>query len=284
VRRRLDSELVRRGLAGSRTEARRAVDAGLVTVSGRPAAKPSTLVAPSEPLVVAGPVRPFVSRGGEKLEAAIDRFGLDVGGLDCLDAGASTGGFTDCLLRRGAARVAAVDVGYGQLAWSLRRDERVTVLERTNVRDLRPGDLPFAPRLVVADLSFISLGLALPGLLRVADPEARLVLLVKPQFEVGPGDVGRGGVVRDPASWRRALDGVAVALAELGFVVRGAMASPLLGPAGNVEFLVDAVRGSATGADHGGAALDHIMSTAVDEGMAVRASRSVADAERTGRT
>jgi 23S rRNA (cytidine1920-2'-O)/16S rRNA (cytidine1409-2'-O)-methyltransferase len=283
VRRRLDSELVRRGLAGSRTEARHAVEAGLVTVSGRPAAKPSTLVAPSEPVVLAGPVRPFVSRGGEKLEAALERFGLDVGGLDCLDAGASTGGFTDCLLRRGAARVAAVDVGYGQLAWSLRRDERVTVLERTNVRDLRPGDLPFAPRLVVADLSFISLRVALPALVRVADPGARLVLLVKPQFEVGPGDVGRGGVVRDPASWRRALEGVAGTLGELGFPVAGAMASPLLGPAGNVEFLVHAVGRSAAEPHPGDASLDRAVSAAVDEG-AVRAGRGVADAEPGGRT
>ena len=255
-----------------------------MTVSGRPAAKASTLVEPSEPLAVAGPLRRFVSRGGEKLDAALERFGLDVRGLDCLDAGASTGGFTDCLLRRGAARVAAVDVGYGQLAWSLRRDERVTVLERTNVRDLRPEDLPFAPRLMVADLSFISLRLALPALVRVADPEARLVLLVKPQFEVGPGDVGRGGVVRDPASWRRALDGVAGALGGLDVVALGAMASPLLGPAGNVEFLVHAVRRTPAGADPGRAALDRTLSAAVREGTTLRAGRSVADAEPSGRT
>ena len=209
MRRRLDTELVRRGLAASRTEAQAAVDAGLVTVGGRPAAKASTMVADSEPVALAAPPRRFVSRGGDKLDAALDRFGVDPSGVDALDAGASTGGFTDVLLRRGAARVAAVDVGYGQLAWSLREDPRVTVLERTNVRDLTPGRLPFAPGLVVADLSFISLRLTLPALAGVAAPAAAFVLLVKPQFEVGPARVGSGGVVRDPEAWQDALDGVA---------------------------------------------------------------------------
>ncbi len=238
MRRRLDSELVRRGLAGSRAEAQAAVEAGLVMVGGRPAGKPSTLVASSEPVAVAGPARRFVSRGGEKLEAAIERFGIDPSGLDCLDAGASTGGFTDCLLRHGAARVVAVDVGYGQLAWALRKDPRVVVMERTNVRNLGPGDLPFAPALVVADLSFIPLALAIPSLTGVATPGAAFVVLVKPQFEVGPERVGRGGVVRDPDSWRLALDSVAGAFADRGLRPTAAMASPVLGPAGNVEFLM----------------------------------------------
>ncbi|HEY7282502.1 MAG TPA: TlyA family RNA methyltransferase [Actinomycetota bacterium] len=260
MRRRLDTELVRRGLVASRTEAQAAVDAGLVTVGGRPAGKPSTMVADSEPLAVAGPPRRFVSRGGDKLEAALDRFGVDPRGLDSMDAGASTGGFTDVLLRRGAARVLAVDVGYGQLAWSLRQDPRVTVMERTNVRDLRPGDLGFEPALVVADLSFISLRLALPALAGVAGARARFVLLVKPQFEVGPARVGSGGVVRDPDAWRAALEGVRDSLAGLGLPVVGAMASPVRGPAGNVEFLVLAAPRGAP------AELDD----AIAEGLAVR--------------
>ncbi|MFL5799772.1 MAG: TlyA family RNA methyltransferase [Actinomycetota bacterium] len=238
MRRRLDSELVRRGLAGSRAEAQAAVDAGLVVVGGRPAGKASTLVGASEPVTVAGPARRFVSRGGEKLEAGIERFGVDPSGLDCLDAGASTGGFTDCLLRHGAARVVAVDVGYGQLAWALRQDPRVVVMERTNVRNLRPGDLPFAPALVTADLSFIPLALVLRSLIAVAAAGVAFVVLVKPQFEVGPERVGRGGVVRDPDSWRLALERAAASFGEGGLRPVGVMASPLLGPAGNVEFLM----------------------------------------------
>jgi 23S rRNA (cytidine1920-2'-O)/16S rRNA (cytidine1409-2'-O)-methyltransferase len=285
VRRRLDSELVRRGLASSRAEAQAAVDAGIVTVGGRPAAKASTLVADSEPVELTGPPRRFVSRGGDKLEAALGRFGIDPSGLDCLDAGASTGGFTDCLLRHGAARVAAVDVGYGQLAWPLRRDPRVVVMERTNVRNLRPADLPFAPALVVADLSFIPLAVVIPSLATVAAPGARFVVLVKPQFEVGPERVGRGGVVRDPESWRLALEGVAAALAASGLRPEGAMASPVLGPAGNVEFLVAA---RATGAGDAAAAHDGApeaevdLEAAVTEGIAVRERRNGSDRRRSG--
>ncbi|HXF72083.1 MAG TPA: TlyA family RNA methyltransferase, partial [Actinomycetota bacterium] len=243
TRRRLDLELVRRGLAASRSEARAAIEAGLVRVGGRPAAKPSTLVAPDEAVAVERPARRFVSRGGEKLEAALERFGVEVAGRDCLDVGASTGGFTDCLLRRGAARVAAVDVGYGQLAWELRTDPRVTVLERTNARELRPEGLPFRPQVIVADLSFISLALVVPALARVAAPGADLVLLVKPQFEAGRDEVGRGGVVRDPRAWRRAVLRVAEACRAAGIEPADVMASPLLGPAGNAEFLLHAVAG-----------------------------------------
>jgi 23S rRNA (cytidine1920-2'-O)/16S rRNA (cytidine1409-2'-O)-methyltransferase len=240
VRRRLDAELVRRGLATSRTEAQAAVRAGKVTVGGRPADKPATLVDPADPVELVGPARRFVSRAGEKLEAAIDRFHIDASGRRCLDAGASTGGFTDCLLRRGAEHVVALDVGYGQLAWEIRTHERVSVLERTNVRELTPGHLPYAPDLVVADLSFISLRLVVGALAGVSAEGADHVLLVKPQFEAGSADVGRGGVVREAEVWRRVISGVAAACEEVGLAPLAVMASPLPGPAGNVEFPIHA--------------------------------------------
>jgi 23S rRNA (cytidine1920-2'-O)/16S rRNA (cytidine1409-2'-O)-methyltransferase len=239
-RRRLDSELVRRGLAGSREEAQEAVRSGHVIVRGAPATKSTTLVGTDEALALAGPARPFVSRGGEKLAAALDTFSIDPTGRDCLDAGASTGGFTDCLLQRGARHVAALDVGYGQLAWELRTDPRVTVMDKTNVRELGPDHLPYRPSLVTADLSFISLRLAVDPLVRVAEPLADLVLLVKPQFEVGRDHVGRGGVVRDPDAWRRAIEEVAEATRAAGAGSAGLIVSPAKGPAGNVEFLLHA--------------------------------------------
>jgi len=247
TRRRLDAELVRRGLATSRTEAQTAVRDGLVRVGGRVAEKPSTLVQPAEPVELVGPTRRFVSRGGEKLDAALDRFRVDPVARECLDVGASTGGFTDCLLRRGAAHVVAVDVGYGQLAWSLRSDPRVTVLDRTNARDLGPEDLPFAPSLIVSDLSFISSTLVVPALARVAATNADLLLLVKPQFEAGPKDVGRGGVVRDAAVWRRVIERVIEVCEATGLSPVAVMPSPLPGPAGNVEFPLHVVRGSGSG-------------------------------------
>jgi 23S rRNA (cytidine1920-2'-O)/16S rRNA (cytidine1409-2'-O)-methyltransferase len=264
ARRRLDAELVRRGLVGSRAEAQTAIERGLVSVGGRPAAKASTMVADDEPLDLRGPPRRFVSRGGEKLDAALERFGIAVRGRDALDAGASTGGFTDVLLRRGAARVVAVDVGYGQLAWPLRQDARVTVLERTNVRELTPQHLPFAPSVVVADLSFISLRLVIDVFARVAEAEADHVLLVKPQFEAGAADVGKGGVVRDPSVWRRAIDGVAESARAAELVPRAVMASPLQGPAGNVEFLLWARGGSSDEA-----MTDDDVDAAVAEGRAL---------------
>ena len=245
TRRRLDRELVRRGLAASRTEAQQAVHAGLVRVGGVPATKVATLVGDDEPIDLAGPARRFVSRGGEKLDAAIRRFSVDVTDADALDAGASTGGFTDCLLQAGARRVIAVDVGYGQLAWTLRHDERVIVLERTNVRGLQPSDLPYAPSLVVADLSFISLRTVMPALAAVSAPGAHALMLVKPQFEAGPDAVGRGGVVRDPEVWMHVITEVARAGADAGFPPQGLMASPVRGPAGNVEFLLWARRDAA---------------------------------------
>jgi 23S rRNA (cytidine1920-2'-O)/16S rRNA (cytidine1409-2'-O)-methyltransferase len=243
TRRRLDAELVRRGLVSTRDEAQAAVRRGVVRVDGRRADKPTSFVDTAAPVeIVSVPTRRFVSRGGEKLEAALDAFGIDVSGRRCLDAGASTGGFTDCLLQRGATHVVAVDVGYGQFDWSLRTDERVTVLERTNVRELTSAFLPYAPDLVVADLSFISLRVALPPLVRVAAADASFVMLVKPQFEADRGDAP-AGVVGDPDVWRRAIEGVAASCVDAGLSPAGVMASPLVGPAGNVEFFVHAVGG-----------------------------------------
>lgn len=238
TKRRLDAELVRRGLARSRADAQEAVRNGLVSVGGSPASKPATLVDADVPVTVTERTRRFVSRGGDKLAAALERSAIDVTGADALDAGASTGGFTDCLLQAGAARVIAVDVGYGQLAWEIRTDPRVTVLERTNVRSLAPEDLPFRPGLVVADLSFISLETVLPALAAVATDDARGIFLVKPQFEARPAAVGNGGVVRDPAVWASVLTRVATGVGAVGFPPRGCMASPVRGPAGNVEFLL----------------------------------------------
>jgi 23S rRNA (cytidine1920-2'-O)/16S rRNA (cytidine1409-2'-O)-methyltransferase len=213
-----------------------------VTVAGAPAMKGSTLVTPDEALQVNEP-RPFVSRGGVKLAAALDAFAIDPAGRDCLDAGASTGGFTDCLLQRGARHVAALDVGAGLLAWELRTDARVTVLERTNVRALVPTMLPYRPSLVTADLSFISLRLAVGPLVGVSEPGADLVLLIKPQFEAPRADVGPGGVVRAQEVWRRAIEDVADASHAAGAVPVGVAASPVRGPAGNAEFLLHAVIG-----------------------------------------
>ncbi|MBO0774956.1 MAG: TlyA family RNA methyltransferase [Actinobacteria bacterium] len=249
TRRRLDAELVRRGLARSRDQAADLVTAGLVTVSGQAAAKPATQVAPEDPIVVreqaAGPQ--YVSRGGMKLAGALAAFlprGLTVAGRRCLDAGASTGGFTDALLRAGAAHVIAADVGYGQLAWSLRSDERVTVLDRVNVRSLTPAQVAPPPGVVTADLSFISLTLVLPALAACAAPDADFLLLVKPQFEVGKGRVGAGGVVRDPDLRAAAVAAVAGAAATLGLGVAGITPSPLPGPAGNVEYFLWLRRGA----------------------------------------
>jgi 23S rRNA (cytidine1920-2'-O)/16S rRNA (cytidine1409-2'-O)-methyltransferase len=243
-RARLDTELVRRGLARSREQAAALVEEGRVKVAGRAALKAASQVLTGEPIVVAPDVggEDYVSRGGHKLAGALDAFepsGLVVSGRRCLDAGASTGGFTDVLLRRGAASVLCVDVGYGQLAWSLRTDERVTVLDRTNVRDLRPEAVGAPAELVVADLSFISVGLALPALARCATPEADIVPMVKPQFEVGRERLGEGGVVREPALRADAVATVArKAYDELGLGVLGVTASPLPGPAGNVEYFL----------------------------------------------
>jgi 23S rRNA (cytidine1920-2'-O)/16S rRNA (cytidine1409-2'-O)-methyltransferase len=236
---RLDILLVRRGLAKSRTRAQRLIRAGLVRVQGQVSDKPGTQVeVGAEIILQARP--PFVSRGGEKLEAALTRFELDVSRVVAADVGASTGGFTDCLLQRGARRVYAIDVGYGQLDWRLRNDPRVVVMERTNARYLE--SLPEPVSLITADVSFISLRLILPTALRWLSPgphgdPGQVVTLIKPQFEAGRRDVGKGGVVRDPAVHRHVLEKVLGVAADLGLGLCGLMSSPLRGPAGNIEFL-----------------------------------------------
>jgi 23S rRNA (cytidine1920-2'-O)/16S rRNA (cytidine1409-2'-O)-methyltransferase len=232
---RLDRLLVERGLAPSRERAQRLIMAGDVLVDERRVTKAGSEVADDAPVRLRAPASPYVSRGGEKLAGALDAFGLDVAGRVVLDVGASTGGFTDVCLRRGAARVIAVDVGYGQLAWSLRQDPRVTVLDRTNARTLAAATLPATPDLVVVDVSFISLTLVLPALAALAAPGGELVLLVKPQFEVGKGEVGKGGVVRDAGLRAAAVARVRAAAQALGLGVRGEAESVLAGPKGNRE-------------------------------------------------
>ena len=241
AKKRLDVVLVERGLAESRSKAQALVLAG--RVKGH--SKAGEQVDAGAELEVEAGAR-FVSRGGEKLDGGLEAFCLEVVGEDCLDVGASTGGFTDCLLQAGASRVMALDVGYGQLHPRLREDPRVTVLERTNVRDIRCEDLPFMPTFVVCDVAFIGLAKALPPALACAAPGWRALALVKPQFEAGPGDVGKGGVVRDPEVHRRVLDEVVARAPSWGARVVGIEPSPLLGPKGNREFflhLVDASGG-----------------------------------------
>jgi 23S rRNA (cytidine1920-2'-O)/16S rRNA (cytidine1409-2'-O)-methyltransferase len=237
-KRRLDTLLAERGLFETRTRAAAAVMAGDVRVGDRPARKPGELVAPDADLAVAE--RPaFVSRGGIKLANALDAFGIDPAGRRALDVGASTGGFTDCLLQRGAEAVIALDVAYGELHWTLRNDPRVTVVERRNARSLEPDELPWAPDLVVADVSFISLTKVLPAVLAAAAPRFDCLALVKPQFEVGRERVGKGGVVREAAGRRAALVAVAEHVRqELGVAVLGFASSGLPGPAGNRESFV----------------------------------------------
>jgi 23S rRNA (cytidine1920-2'-O)/16S rRNA (cytidine1409-2'-O)-methyltransferase len=252
---------VRRGLADSRERAQLDIAAGRVLVSGSVADKASRQVDTAESIELIGPPPRFVGRGGEKLDAALDRFDVAVAGRRCLDAGASTGGFTDCLLQRGATSVVAVDVGFGQLHERLRADDRVTNLERTNVRALQPGDIGGAVELTVADLSFISLRTVLPVLLTLTASEGDLVLLVKPQFEAGRREASRGrGVIRDPAVWRRVLEEVRSAASSQGASMMGAMVSPLRGADGNVEFLARLGRHAAA------VDLDAVVAEASDRG------------------
>ena len=239
---RLDQVLVERGLCESREKAKRAVMAGLVRINGHPARKPSDAIKP-EDLLSLDAAEPFVSRGGLKLAHALDHFQLDVAGQSCVDLGASTGGFTDCLLQHGAARIYAVDVGQGQLAWKLRNDPRVVVMEKTNARTLTPSSFPApftAVDLVVIDCSFISLRKLLSVAIALLRPSGRIVALIKPQFEAGKAEADKGeGVITDPAVHQRVLRELEQYVADLtGVAWRGVTESPLTGPAGNKEFLV----------------------------------------------
>ena len=240
-RRRLDAELLRRELTSSRTEAQQMIVANRVLVNGSVADKSSRQVSPGDAVVVSGPPARFVGRGAEKLEGALEAFGLDVSGMRALDAGASTGGFTDCLLQRGARQVVAVDVGHGQLHERLRADERVVNREKTNIRYINAEGIGGLVDIVVGDLSFISLTLVIPALVSVCQPEAPMVLLVKPQFEAGRSEVSKGrGIITDPAIHERVKTEVADCFAHNGCQIQAWVTSPITGADGNVEFLVHA--------------------------------------------
>jgi 23S rRNA (cytidine1920-2'-O)/16S rRNA (cytidine1409-2'-O)-methyltransferase len=239
---RADQLLADRGLVESRTRAQALILAGLVYSGDRKVEKAGQALPPDAPLEVKGKDHPWVSRGGLKLDHALAHFGWDVAGAIAVDVGSSTGGFTDVLLTRGAAKVYAVDVGHGQLAWKLREDPRVVVLERTNARHLTADLIPDPIDLVVCDASFIALSKVLPAALDLAKPGARLAALIKPQFEAGKGEVGKGGVVRDPAIHQRVCDDVVAWLDSIGWGVIGVTTSPITGPEGNIEFLVAAMR------------------------------------------
>jgi 23S rRNA (cytidine1920-2'-O)/16S rRNA (cytidine1409-2'-O)-methyltransferase len=246
LRRRLDAELVRRGIVASRARAVEAVEEGRVRVGGAPVASAARLVGAAEPITVVPPADEYVSRGGHKLAAALDAFGIDVRDRRCLDVGSSTGGFTDCLLQRGARHVVALDVGRAQLAWALRNDPRVTVLEQTDVRDHAATTPGAAPDLCTVDVSFISLRTIAPALVALTTPDTDLVLLVKPQFEAGRARLGKRGVVRDPDVHRAVLREVVDGLATHGLGVVGLVASPLRGADGNREFFAHARHGAPT--------------------------------------
>jgi len=239
---RIDRLLVERGLVPTRELARRLVMAGEVLVDERPVTKAGADVADDATVRLRTPASPYASRGGEKLAGALEAFGVDVRDAVALDVGASTGGFTDCLLRRGASRVYAVDVGYGQLAWSLRQDARVVVLERTNARRLDPALVPEAIDVAVVDVSFISLSLVLPAVVGRVRAQGTILTLVKPQFEVGRERVGKGGVVRDPAARADAVAGIRCVAEELGLRVRAEAESVLPGPKGNHEVFLHLTR------------------------------------------
>ncbi len=234
---RIDKLLVEREFASSRERAQSLIMAGVVLVGDVPATKPGQLVPPDADIRLKGEDYPYVSRGGVKLAHALNEFDIDVEGYECLDVGASTGGFTDCLLKHGARKVFAVDVGYGQLAWKLQKDPRVVVIERQNIRTIHPEKLPQSLDLVVIDVSFISLELVFPSIIPFLKPGGAIVALVKPQFEVGRELVGKGGIVKDPAAHRLALNKVIEAAASHGLTHVGTVTSPIEGAKGNKEFL-----------------------------------------------
>ncbi|RJQ56109.1 MAG: TlyA family RNA methyltransferase [Desulfobacteraceae bacterium] len=238
MKRRLDLLLVEKGFADSRQRARELIMTGRVLVNDFPAAKPGAQVSEVDHIKLQGDPIPYVSRGGLKLEAALKGFSVDPGGMTCMDVGASTGGFTDCLLQHGALLVYAVDVGYGQLAWKLRRDPRVIAIERANIRYLAQSALAEPVDLVVIDVSFISLKIVVPNLFKFLKPDAVLIALIKPQFEVGKGMVGKGGVVRDPQLHDSVLDDLMDFFIDQNLEIKATMPSPILGPKGNKEFLI----------------------------------------------
>ncbi len=244
MRTRLDLEMTRRGLAESREGAQRLIMAGNVRVNSRPAAKADLKVDADTAIEVVGASSEYASRGGYKLAAAIDHFHVEVAGRRVLDVGASTGGFTDVLLQRAAASVIALDVGYGQIVEKLRRDPRVIMMDRTNIRNVVAADLPYPPDLIVIDTSFISLRLVLPAVIAIAAPSAEIIALIKPQFEVGKGKVGKGGVVRDAALRAEAVEGILAFARGLGLEVVGSIESPIHGAAGNIEYLALMRKGS----------------------------------------
>jgi 23S rRNA (cytidine1920-2'-O)/16S rRNA (cytidine1409-2'-O)-methyltransferase len=237
-RQRVDKLVVQRGIVPTREKARRLILAGEVLVNDAPVDKPGALVADDARLRLRNPPRPYVGRGGEKLEGALEAFALDVTGAHVLDVGASTGGFTDCLLQRGASEVTALDVGRAQLDWKLYSDARVHVIDNVNARYLTPGDFAEPFELIVVDVSFISLTKVLPALVSVLKPGGHILMLVKPQFELSPAEIERGGVVRDPLKHRQAIAAVKNAAGDLGLLVLDVVASPITGAAGNQEFFL----------------------------------------------
>ncbi len=250
MKQRLDILLTEKGLAPSREKAKAMIMSGIVYVDGEKQEKPGMSFPSEAAIEVRGKTIPFVSRGGLKLEKALSVFGIDVSGLTCIDVGASTGGFTDCLLQNGAAAVTSIDVGYGQFDWKLRNDPRVTVMEKTNIRYVTPDMLSGPADFVCIDVSFISLTKVLPAVKALMKDTATLAALIKPQFEAGRADVGKHGVVRDPAVHEKVIRSVLTAAEELGFVFRGLSFSPVKGPEGNIEYLMYLARtGECTAAD-----------------------------------
>ena len=237
-KKRLDLIVVEKGLAPSRQKAQALIMAGQVLVDGQPITKPGWAVSPVAEVSSRSAPHPFVSRGGVKLAGALDHYPVDVSDKICLDVGASTGGFTDCLLQNGAERVYAVDVGYGQLAWQLRQDPRVVVIERTNIRHMPPDAIPEPIAVATIDVSFISLKLVVPAILNFLLPGAEILALIKPQFEVGKDQVGKGGVVRDPALHRQVIEALSGYFIDLGLQCEAPVPSPIRGPKGNIEYFI----------------------------------------------
>jgi 23S rRNA (cytidine1920-2'-O)/16S rRNA (cytidine1409-2'-O)-methyltransferase len=246
---RLDAAMVARGLSTGREQAKRSVMSGLVYINGQKASKASQPVAETDEITVRGETQPFVSRGGLKLKRAMEVFPIDVAGKVCLDVGASTGGFTDCLLTHGAKKVYAIDVGYGQLDWKLRQDERVVVMERTNARNMEPSWFEEKAEFACMDVSFISIRLILPALLACLQEGSQVVALIKPQFEAGRDKVGKKGVVRDPAVHEEVILSIMDFVRKTGYSILGLDHSPIKGPEGNVEFLIHLQTGAGAGLD-----------------------------------